>query len=397
MFSSNEILEIIGRENHLFQEDLKELNALLCQKTEISSFLVIGAAGSIGKAVSKEILLRNPKSVHLVDINENNLAELVRDFRSDKSINKQNFETFCLDVGSSIFSSFLKSNQYDYVLNLSAMKHVRSERDPFTLMRMIKTNIHNSLKIINDLEDSSKKYFCVSTDKASNPVSLMGASKRIMEICLFKSNSEISTSMARFANVAFSDGSLLDGFLNRIKKKQPISAPLDIERYFITPKESGLLCLFSLILGEKNEIFFPNNSSIIKLLKFDEIAKNVLKTQNYLPYVCESEDEARFKTNELIGDGKWPCYFFVSDTSGEKEYEEFYMENEELNLKKFKEIGIVIPKPKSFDIDIDNFFQEINFLEKKKTWSKKEILQIFNKLLPEFNHLEKEQNLDQKM
>ena len=397
MFSSNEILEIIGRENRLFQEDLKVLNTLLCQKTEISSFLVIGAAGSIGKAVSKEILLRNPKSVHLVDINENNLAELVRDFRSDKSINKQNFETFCLDVGSSIFSSFLKSNQYDYVLNLSAMKHVRSERDPFTLMRMIKTNIHNSLKIINDLEDSSKKYFCVSTDKASNPVSLMGASKRIMEICLFKSNSKISTSMARFANVAFSDGSLLDGFLNRIKKKQPISAPLDIERYFITPKESGLLCLFSLILGEKNEIFFPNNSSKIKLLKFNEIAKNVLKTQNYLPYVCKSEDEARFKTTELIGQGKWPCYFFVSDTSGEKEYEEFYMENEKLNLKKFKEIGIVKPNLKSLDIDIDNFFKEIEHLEKKKTWSKKEILKIFNKILPELNHSEKEQNLDQKM
>ena len=360
--------------------------------------MILGAAGSIGKAISKEILERNPRLVHLVDISENNLVSIVRELRSNFLTSKSNFESFCLDIGSSIFSKFLKNKKYDYVLNLSAMKHVRSERDPFTLMRMLKTNIHNSLKVIDDLEDRlPMKYFCVSTDKASNPVSLMGASKRIMEISLFNNNNDVPVSMSRFANVAFSDGSLLDGFMHRIQREEPISAPKDIKRYFITPKESGLLCLFSSILGKKNQIFFPNDPTEINLLNFDQIAKNLLEEIGFIPYECESEREAVYEAKKLIHSGKWPCYFFNSDTSGEKSFEEFYTEKEEIDLNKFSQIGIVNSKFTKNKDELKNFFQEIELIETKNSWSMEDLVSIFSNFLPEFKHLARDSNLDQKL
>ena len=237
---------------------LEQTNILDSSVSE-SSFLVLGAAGTIGQAVTKEIFKRNPKKLHCVDISENNLVELVRDIRSEYGYIDGDFQTFALDVGSPIYDAFIESDGvYDYVLNLSALKHVRSEKDPYTLMRMIEVNILNTIKTIKQSKEKRvKKYFCVSTDKAANPVNMMGASKRIMELFLMRESVDMNISTARFANVAYSDGSLLHGFKMRMEKHQPIVAPNDVRRYFVSKEESGQLCLMSTILGDNCDIFFP--------------------------------------------------------------------------------------------------------------------------------------------
>ena len=260
MLNESKILNLIGRKEELFEEDVNQYDRELKKIVSSSSFLVIGGAGAIGQAVVKEIFKRNPKKIHIIDISENNLTELVRDIRSSFGYIDGEFKTFALDIGSVQYDSFIKSDgQYDYVLNLSALKHVRSEEDAYTLMRMVDVNIFNTDKTIKQsIKNSTKKYFCVSTDKAANPVNLMGASKRIMEMFLMRRSKDINISTARFANVAFSDGSLLHGFNQRINKRQPIAAPSDIKRYFVTPKESGELCLMSCILEKTEKSFFQN-------------------------------------------------------------------------------------------------------------------------------------------
>ena len=270
----NTILPLIGRTDALFTNDIENYESKLLSIVTGSRFLVLGGAGSIGQAVTKEIFKRNPKKLHVVDISENNMVELVRDIRSSFGYINGDFQTFALDIGSIEYDAFIKADgQYDYVLNLSALKHVRSEKDPFTLMRMIDVNVFNTDKTIQQSIDAGvKKYFCVSTDKAANPVNMMGASKRIMEMFLMRKSEQIDISTARFANVAFSDGSLLHGFNQRIQKNQPIVAPNDIKRYFVTPQESGELCLMSCIFGENRDIFFPKLSEALHLITFADIA-----------------------------------------------------------------------------------------------------------------------------
>jgi len=331
------ILGLIGRDSELFEDDIKTYEQEISKIVSTSSFLVIGGAGSIGQAVTKEIFKREPKKLHVVDISENNLVELVRDIRSSLGYIDGEFKTFALDVGSKIYDAFIKSDgKYDYVLNLSALKHVRSEKDPFTLMRMIDVNIFNTDKTLKQaIENKTKKYFCVSTDKAANPVNMMGASKRIMEMFVHRNSLNIDVSMARFANVAFSDGSLLYGFNQRLEKNQPLVAPNDVRRYFVTPKESGELCLMSCIFGENRDIFFPKLSEKLHLITFAEIAVKYLKEIGYEPYECKSEDEARELVKTLPEQGKWPVYFFKSDTTGEKDFEEFYTGDETINWDRF--------------------------------------------------------------
>jgi FlaA1/EpsC-like NDP-sugar epimerase len=264
------ILDLIGRNQLLFDDDIENHRSELEYIVSSSKFLVIGGAGSIGQAVTKEIFKRNPLKLHVVDISENNMVELVRDIRSSFGYIDGDFQTFALDIGSIEYDAFIEADgKYDYVLNLSALKHVRSEKDPYTLMRMINVNIFNTDKTIQQSIDKGvKKYFCVSTDKAANPVNMMGASKRIMEMFLMRKSKQINISTARFANVAFSDGSLLHGFNQRILKKQPIVAPNDIKRYFVVPQESGELCLMSCIFGENVDIFFPKLSESLHLITF---------------------------------------------------------------------------------------------------------------------------------
>ncbi|MGR5179114.1 UDP-N-acetylglucosamine 4,6-dehydratase [Vibrio parahaemolyticus] len=393
------ILTLIGRDNPLFLKDVSKSEESLRKIVSDSRFLVLGGAGSIGQAVTKEIFKRNPRKLHVVDISENNMVELVRDIRSSFGYIDGDFQTFALDIGSLEYDAFIKADgQYDYVLNLSALKHVRSEKDPFTLMRMIDVNIFNTDKTIQQSIDSGvKKYFCVSTDKAANPVNMMGASKRIMEMFLMRKSERISISTARFANVAFSDGSLLHGFNQRIQKKQPIVAPNDIKRYFVTPQESGELCLMSCIFGENRDIFFPKLSEALHLISFADIATKYLQQLGYEPHLCESEEEARQLVRTLPEQGKWPCLFTKSDTTGEKDFEEFFTEQEQLDLERFDNLGIIKNEP-IYEQDLLTLFENsISEMKSKRAWTKEQIVTLFFTMIPDFGHKETGKYLDSKM
>ncbi len=392
-------LKIIGRNKELFNLDIQAHEKDMIDIVSDARFLVIGGAGSIGQAVTKEIFKRQPKALHVVDVSENNMVELVRDIRSTLGYIEGDFKTFAIDCGSIEFDALIESEEpYDYIFNLSALKHVRSEKDPFTLMRMMEVNIFNTLKTIQLAKEfRARKYFCVSTDKAANPVNMMGASKRIMEMFAMRESLSQKISMARFANVAFSDGSLLHGFNQRFAKRQPFSAPYDVRRYFVTPQESGELCLLSGLLGENRDIYFPKLNENLHLIKFSDIAVKYLEEFGFTPYECESEEEARKKVNELIKKKYWPCYFFKSDTTGEKDFEEFYTDNEDLDLNYFKTIGIIKNEAIFSEKKLDNFQDYYKKLRDHGKWSKEDIISEYKKLLPEFNHKETGKYLDQKM
>lgn len=394
-----DILQIIGRTQPLLDVDIHQLNKELIQEVSESRFLVIGGAGSIGAAVVKELFIRKPQKLHVVDISENNLVELVRDIRSSHGYIDGDFRTYALDCGSVEFRSMCRSEgPYDYVLNLSALKHVRSEKDPFTLMRMIEVNILNTISTIElAIELGAKKYFCVSTDKAANPVNMMGASKRIMEMYLMQKGKEISISTARFANVAFSDGSLLHGFNQRILKGQPIAAPNDVRRYFVVPKEAGQLCLISTILGNNRDIIFPKLSEELNLVTFSSIAEKYLQSRGIEPVLCENEDEARKSVASLSEENKWPCCFFPSDTTGEKDYEEFFTEGEVVDMDRFQTLGVVQNDSTVDEELLKLFLDRIYEMRTNGSWEKLEIVDLFKKMIPEFGHKETGKYLDSKM
>ena len=393
------MLSLIGRESPIFESDIEEQGLRLNQLVSEGRHLVIGGAGTIGQAVTKEIFKRDPKVLHVVDISENNMVELVRDIRSSEGYGTGDFRTYAIDCGEVEFEALMASEgPYDYVFNLSALKHVRSEKDPLTLMRMIMVNVFNTIKTLRLAKESgAKKYFCVSTDKAANPVNMMGASKRIMEMFLMRESLTQNISMARFANVAFSDGSLLHGFNQRFAKRQPFSAPNDVKRYFITPQESGELCLLSGLLGKNRDIFFPKLSEKLHLITFSEIAVRYLEERGYEPYECESEDEARDRAEELIADNQWPCYFFKSDTTGEKDFEEFFTDNEDLDMQRFDTVGVIRNQADFDEGDLDDFMDGIESLRAKGTWTKDDIVELYFGLLPEFTHKETGKYLDQRM
>jgi FlaA1/EpsC-like NDP-sugar epimerase len=393
------ILNLIGRETELFGADVKAHEAELSRIVASSRFLVIGGAGSIGQAVTREIFKRNPRVLHVVDISENNMVELVRDIRSSMGYCDGEFATFAIDAGSDIFDAFISSGKgYDYVLNLSALKHVRSEKDPYTLMRMVDVNVFNTDKTMLQAKAmGARKYFCVSTDKAANPVNMMGASKRIMEMFLMRRSLEMPVSTARFANVAFSDGSLLYGFNRRMEKDQPLAAPNDVRRYFVTPKESGELCLMSCLLGENRDLFFPKLDASANLITFSEIAVRYLHRLGYEPVECSSEDEARSRVGELKAQRKWPVYFFASDTTGEKDFEEFYTDEEKLDLERFSSLG-VIKNEACYNTDkLKDFEARIQAMRSKGRWSRSDLIDLFNDMIPEFNHKETGKFLDGRM
>lgn len=393
------MLSLIGRTQALFTEDIASSSTKLSEVVGNSRFLVLGGAGSIGQAVVKEIFKRNPLKLHVVDISENNMVELVRDIRSSFGYIDGDFQTFALDIGSTEYDAFFKADgQYDYVLNLSALKHVRSEKDPYTLMRMVEVNVFNTDKTLQQCIDAGvKKYFCVSTDKAANPVNMMGASKRIMEMFVMRKSQHINVSMARFANVAFSDGSLLHGFNQRLEKRQPIVAPNDIKRYFVTPQESGELCLMSCIFGENRDIFFPKLSEHLHLITFADIAVKYLQQKGYEPVLCASEDEARELAKTLPDEGKWPCLFTSSDTTGEKDFEEFFTSAETLDMQRFENLG-VIKNQLEFDPQLLATFEtSIDAMKKNLAWDKDSLVKLFFKMLPDFGHKETGKYLDGKM
>jgi FlaA1/EpsC-like NDP-sugar epimerase len=395
-----DILNLVGREGLLFSDDISRLEDELRRVISGSGFLVIGGAGSIGQAVVTEIFKRDPRVLHVVDLSENNMVELVRTLRSTKGYGSGDFQTFALDCGSieyeAMFSRY--AADYDYILNLSALKHVRSESDPFTLMRMIRINVFNTISTVRKAaEFGVEKYFCVSTDKAANPVNMMGASKRIMEVFLMRESEAITLSMARFANVAFSDGSLLHGFSQRFLKRQPISAPNDVRRYFVTPQESGELCLLSALYGENLDIFFPKLSDSLHLTRFSDIARRYISQTGFEAFECESEQEARDRVDELLKARKWPCYFFESDTTGEKDFEEFFTNNEKVEWDRFGAVGVIKNERSYDDKALRDFEVGCRELLSKGQWSKTDLLDLYHMILPDFGHLETGKYLDQRM
>lgn len=394
-----DVLTLIGRTKPIFDIDIAVHDRELRDIVSDSSFLVIGGAGTIGQAVAREIFKRNPRVLHVVDISENNMVELVRDIRSTLGYGDGDFSTFAIDCGAPEFSALMRGEGgYDYVLNLSALKHVRSEKDKFTLMRLIQVNILNTIDTLASAKATgARKYFCVSTDKAANPVNMMGASKRIMEMFLMRAGLELPVSTARFANVAFSDGSLLHGFNQRFAKRQPISAPRDVRRYFVTPEESGELCLLSCLLGENREVFFPKLSENLHLITFAEIAEAYLRQLDFEPVLCETEDEARRRAVELIPQRRWPCYFFDSDTTGEKDFEEFFTSAETLDMARFDGIGVIKNAPDFDSALLDHFTAEIDRLRASGEWTKADIVALFHTMLPDFSHKETGKYLDRRM
>jgi len=364
-----------------------------------SRFLVLGGAGTIGQAVVRELFKRNPQKLHIVDLSENNLVELVRDLRSSVGYINGEFGTFAIDIGSEEYERFFSDDgEYDYVLNLSALKHVRSERNVYTLMRMIDVNIFNTEKTLKLAEAKGvKNYFAVSTDKAANPANMMGASKRVMEMILNEYSQSISITMARFANVAFSDGSLLQGFSRRIEKRQPIVAPSDVLRYFITAQEAGELCVMSAIFGENRDVFFPKNTEELVLTSFSDVAENYLHSKGLDPIKCSSEDEARSLLVAGPLTDNWPVLFEKSDTTGEKPFEEFYTASEIVDVNRFENIGIIKNESDGSYEKLRDFRQELRNERNAAHWSKKNLVRIFVNTVLGFTHSELDKFLDEKM
>ncbi|KAA3632571.1 MAG: NAD-dependent epimerase/dehydratase family protein [Bacteroidetes bacterium] len=391
---------VTGRKESLFSKDMRNNEEVLKQRINGSSALIIGGAGTIGSSFIKALIQFSPKRLYVVDINENALTELTRDLRSHNNLTvPTEYRTYPMDMGHKVFEKlFLEEEPFDIVANFAAHKHVRSEKDPYSIQAMIENNVFNTKNLLKLLvKKPPQRFFCVSTDKAANPVNVMGASKKIMEEVILSYSDRINVSTARFANVAFSNGSLPDGFLNRLKKRQPLSSPLDIQRYFVSPEESGQLCLLACICSEPGNIFFPKISEN-EMKPFSEIAVDLLRELGYEAEYCKTEEEARNKA-VLIDKKitKYPVYFFKTDTSGEKLFEEFFTEDEKPDLDKFEKLGVLNGKASISDADQELLFKELQSLFLKKSLSKKELISTIKRYLPSFDHLETGKSLDQKM
>ena len=392
--------EVVKRDGSMFLCDIESNKEELTRKIEGKKVLVIGGAGSIGSSYIRAILPFRPASLVVVDINENSLAELTRDLRSTKGMYvPEDYVTYPIDFSSAVFRKmFVHRNGFDIVANFSAHKHVRSEKDIFSVEALIRNNILNARKLLELLADyPPEEYFCVSTDKAANPVNIMGASKRIMEDVIFSYSDRFPIKTARFANVAFSNGSLPQGFLARIDKLQPLSAPSDIKRYFVSPEESGQICMLSCMLGNNREIFFPKLEDS-QTARFDDIARALLKAKGYNVLECSSDEEAITKAQDLrYSSLDYPVHFSISDTSGEKPYEEFYTESEAIDESRFSSLGVIVDKDIPDRDKIDRLFEELENVFENENVTKEDVVKILKNYLPNFEHIETGKSLDSKM
>ncbi len=364
------------------------------------SLLVIGGAGSIGSSFIKAILPFEPEALVVVDINENALAELTRDLRSTYGLYiPTDYVTYPMNFASNVFEKMFRSrNGFDIVANFSAHKHVRSEKDIYSVEALIQNNVLQAKKLLDLLvEFPPEEYFCVSTDKAANPVNIMGASKRIMEDVIFSYSEHFPVKTARFANVAFSNGSLPAGFLARIQKLQPLSAPSDVKRYFVSPEESGQICMLSCMLGNNREIFFPKLQEA-QMMTFDQIAIDLLREYGYEPLLCDSDEEAIAKSVALReGSKQYPVHFSPSNTSGEKGFEEFFTDSETIDLQRLQSLGVVTGKEVPNSDRIAKLFDKLTFAFSRDDVTKEDIVKIMQEYLPNFEHIETGKSLDSKM
>ncbi len=379
-----------------FSSDLNNYKSLLKNKIENSNVLVIGGAGTIGSSYIKNILIFKPSKLIVVDTNENGLTELTRDLRSSNFLDYKPFYiTYPVNLLSDTFDKIFNLFKWDVVANFSAHKHVRSEKDKISIEALIKNNVFGAIKLLNLAEKTPPKFFfSVSTDKAANPVNIMGASKSLMEKIILSKKSKFRVTTARFANVAFSNGSLLDGFINRLNKKQPLSCPEDIKRFFVSQEQSGQICLLATFLGKSGNIFFPKLDFHNDQIYFKDIALNFLKVNGFKPQIVKSEKEAK-EFNFDVNQSKYPIYFFKTDTSGEKTYEEFYTDNEDYEISNYSSLGSI--NSNEIKISFSRIKDDFNIVFKNSNSNKSDIIKVIKKYIPDFIHVETGKNLDQKM
>ena len=394
------------RKESMFLADIEANKDKLSAEIKDKSVCVIGGAGSIGSSFIKAMLPFKPSKLVVIDLNENGLAELTRDLRSTYGMYvPAEYRTYTLNFANPIFERIFREEKgFDIVANFSAHKHVRSEKDRYSVQALIENNDIKAKKLLDLLTVyPPKHFFCVSTDKAANPVNIMGASKRIMEDMIMAYTSKFKVTTARFANVAFSNGSLPDGWLNRVEKKQPLAAPNDVKRYFVSPEESGQICMLACILGKNGEIFFPKLGEE-QMLTFSSICDNFLKAQGFGKEECPSDEVAKAKAKDInlepMANGqqpKYPVVYFKSDTTGEKAYEEFFVPGEKLDMNRFKSLGVIEEVKKRPMKEIDDFFAEMEHIFAKADFTKEDVVLAIKKFIPSFEHEEKGKNLDQKM
>jgi len=390
---------VTKRQNSFFENDLIKNKEKLTTEIKGKSILVIGGAGTIGSSYIKAALRYHPSELVVVDTNENGLTELTRTLRSDSNIIVPDiYLTYPMSFNSDIFYKVLKKHgSFDIIANFAAHKHVRSEKDSFSIEAMIKNNVLDAKRLLDYLKrNKPSHFFCVSTDKAANPVNVMGASKKLMENVIMSYSNDIKITTARFANVAFSNGSLLYGYIERLLQRQPISCPSDVKRFFVSPEESGEICLLTCILGNSGDIYFPKLDEK-QLVNFKTITEYFFTYLKKDIKVCNSETEAKKVASKMNDDSFYPIYFFKTDTSGEKLYEEFYTPEDEVSFNLYESIGVVTNSLKPRISDMEVTIKEIETLFKRESYNKEDIILIMNKILPNFNHIETGKSLDQKM
>lgn len=396
-FDTSDLLlsEILGRRRSLFADDVLRHRQQLAREIDGKRLLVVGAAGSIGAAFVKQIMAFRPAVVHMVDLNENTLVEVVRDLRSSPLDLPAELRTFSIDFASPAFARFAASHgPWDIFVNFSAVKHVRSERDVFSLMRMVETNVEALAEFLSlPAAKQLTRVFSVSTDKSVRPANLMGATKNLMEKVMFDGDRPWVATSARFANVAFSAGSLLEGFVMRLDKKQPLAAPTDTRRYFISHEEAGQLCLLGAFLGQDREVVFPKLDHEADLIGFADIATAFLRHNGLQPWLCATEAEAR---NITVPAGHWPCWFSPSETSGEKTYEEFCRFDDIVDAERFAAAGIVREQAPPTGL-VPTFLDRIAAIRAGGQWHKADVVSAIAEAVPELEHVERHKSLDEKM
>ena len=402
MFSISKFISkyITGRGESMFAVDIQNNYDELSSCISGKRILVIGGAGTIGSSFIRAVLPFKPSQLVVVDISENGLTELTRDLRStDKMYVPEDYRSYPLNFSDPVFEKiFRQNNGFDIVANFSAHKHVRSEKDRWSVQVLLENNVLKARKLLDLLvEIPPEHFFCVSTDKAANPVNIMGASKRVMEDMIMAYSDKFKITTARFANVGFSNGSLLAGFIERMMKRQPLSSPCDVKRYFVSPEESGQICMIACLLGKNREIFFPKLGEE-QMMTFSSIANKFLAELGYEPVCCQSEEDARKMAAELPDNSKlYPVYYFKSDTTGEKSFEEFYVPGEHLDMERFSALGVIDSvQPRPLD-ELDSFLNQLTDILADRNTDKAEIVSVMQKYLPNFIHEEKGKNLDQKM
>ena len=401
MFSLDAFISncVICRTTSLFEQDVLNNSEYLSREIEGKSVCVIGGAGSIGSSFIKSVLRFHPNTLVVIDLNENGLVELTRDLRS--SYNQYvpvDYRSYTLNFADPIFARIFREEKgFDIVANFSAHKHVRSEKDKYSVQALIENNDIKAKKLMDLLcEFPPKHFFCVSTDKAANPVNIMGASKRIMEDLVMAYNDKFKVTTARFANVAFSNGSLPDGWLHRMQKKQPLAAPKDVKRYFVSPEESGQICMLACILGKGGEVFFPKLGED-QMLTFSTICDDFVKSEGFSKKECANDEDAKRYASQMSYDSEsYPVVYFTSDTTGEKAYEEFYIPGEKINMERFKALGVIEETKRRPMNEVNSFFEKLEHLF-AADFTKEEVVNVIKEFVPNFKHEEKGKNLDQKM